>query len=236
VFVPPSGAGEPAPDAAAIWSAASASCRDVTSYTAFFGVSGMVEGQKIRSIGVEGVVTAADELRLNGVAFGRTVFAMGGRLDRATIVVSDRFLTARADDIVEALVGVRLAPREIVAVVSGCVSPDADVRSARRFGPETLALDVGSARVYLQRHDARWRVVAGEIGARLVVSYDRFAGVWPGRILLASGDTGRRTVVTIRADDPELNRVFPAATFDVDVPAKATPMTLDELRSALRGV
>jgi hypothetical protein len=235
VFVPPTGAGEPAPEAAAVWTSAAASCRDVKSYTAFFNVSGTVEGERIRSIGIEGVVTGSDELRLNGVALGRTVFVLAGRLDRATIVISDRFLTARADDLVEALVGVRLTPREIVAVLSGCVSPATEIRNARRFGPDTLAVDLASARVFLRQTGGAWRVVAGEIGQRIAVSYDRFAGAFPGRIQVGTGAAERRTAVTMRVEDRELDRVFPASTFEVTPPPNATPITIDDLRAALRG-
>lgn len=233
-FVPPTGVGEPAPDAASAWTEASAGCRDAQSYTAFFNVSGRVDGERIRSIGIDGVVTAGDEARLNGVAFGRPVFVLAGRADRATIVLGDRFLIAPAGDIVDALAGIRLTPRELMALVGGCVSPAIQIQSARRYGP-TLGLDFGSARAYLRQRDAAWTVVFGEIGQRFTVEYGRFTGAGPGRIVVRSTGTTRQTALTIRVDDRELNRTFPASTFAVNPPPNATPMTLDELRSALRG-
>jgi hypothetical protein len=233
-FVPPAGTGDPAPEAASAWAEATTACRQVTSLTVAMRISGRVDGDRIRSLALDAALTTADEIRLRGVALGRTVFLLAGRARRATMVIEDGAVTAPAEDIVEALAGVRLAPRALLAVVSGCVSATGtEIRGARRHG-EVLAVDLDGARAFVRSRRGRWEVIAGELDGGLGLSYDRITNGWPGRIRVTSDVSGRPTDLTLVIEDRQLNRSFAATVFALDPPSSAATMTLDELRRTLR--
>ena len=61
--------------------------------------------------------------------------------------------------------------------------------------------------------------------------YDEFASGRPGAVrLTATGPNATGTDLTLRLSQVEINVPLDAAVFEVDVPADATPLTLDELR------
>jgi hypothetical protein len=226
-FVVPSGAGEPAPDAASAWTEATTSCRDVHTFTAALRVSGHAGAAPLRGTILAGV-TSANQIRLDAPS----VFILAGTADRATFIRSSdhRVLIARGDDILEALTGLKLEPRALLAMFSGCAGQASEMKDGMKHG-EVLAITTSDAHVYLQRRMGRWRVIGAEV-AGLVVDYRDTTGEWPADLRLTSAP-GRTPAIalSVSAGQIEVNSTLAASAFDVAMPANATPLTLEELRA-----
>jgi len=162
-FALPAGPPVPAPDGAAIWAAASQRCRAIKSYTAQLQVGGRVGGSKIKATVLAGL-TSADEIRLEMPApFGRPVFIMAGTGATATVVTrDDRVLTAPAGRVVDALVGLSLAPRALLLLLTACTGQESVVDAVRYA--DLLAVRTPDVRVYLRQAADEWRVVALDTG------------------------------------------------------------------------
>jgi hypothetical protein len=140
---------------------------------------------------------------------------------------------ARADEILDAVIGLRIGPAELLQLATACLTPDAAFADATGFGSRIL-VSLDRTRALLAR-DGRWRVVAGEAhGIR--VSYRKYGGSWPLEWRATTPpDRMPITALTIRAADPDVQTVErPAEFFAITIPASAVPMSLDELRAALR--
>ena len=92
------------------------------------------------------LATAADlGGRLEAVApFGSPLFILVADGQRGTLLLlRDRRVLADAppDDILNALLGVRLAPDDLRAMLSGCVKASADAASARAYGDDWIAIE-----------------------------------------------------------------------------------------------
>jgi hypothetical protein len=228
----PSGPPAAAPDAVAVWSAAAARCRAVTTYSAELHISGHVgDGQKLKAT-VLGGFTATDDIRLELPApFGGKIFVLGGMKGSATLVTrDDRVLNAPAAKIVEALIGLPFGPRALLALLTACSGEEAVV-DAGRYG-DVLAVRTPDVRAYLRRVGGEWRAIATDL-TDLRVEYSVGANGWPAEMRISSLP-GRTPVLglTIAVRQIEVNSAMPASTFSVTVPAAATPVSLDELRAA----
>ena len=229
----PSGPGDPAPEAAGIWSTAAAGCRSVQTYSGELRVSGRVgSGSKFKATVLAGL-TSSGEIRLEAPApFGRAAFVLAGTSARATLLSrDDRVLTASSDKIIEALVGLPLAPRALMALLNGCAGEGEAATESLRYA-DTLVVGTPSARLYLRQTAGTWRVVATEMSG-LLVEYLSNVGGWPADLRIAS-QPGRTPVIglTVAIHQVEVNSTMPASTFSVAVPAAATPLSLEELRAA----
>ena len=141
----PPGDGAPAPQGAAAWTQASEACRGARSLSAELRITGHAGPQKLRSATLHGAVTSEDQIYFEmPVPFGAPGFVLAGTGDRATLLLprDKRVLHARADDIVEALVGLKLGPEQLLAMLAGCVD-----QSPADFG-------AGSLRRAARRDDA----------------------------------------------------------------------------------
>jgi hypothetical protein len=233
VFVPPSGAGEAFPEAAAAWAEAARACRGASTYAATIRVHGRAGPDRLNATMI-GLVTAADEISLTvPMMFGPPVFVLGGTGSRAMLWLprDHRVLAARADEIVEALTGLRLAPRVLLAVLSGCVGQSRVMTTSARFG-QVGAITSEDARVFVERRDARWRTTRG-LTAGVIVEYRDIQGDWP-RALRVTTEPGRTPAVdlTMTLEQLEVNVAHAARDFVVSYTADAVPMTLDDLRAA----
>jgi hypothetical protein len=232
-FSLPAGATSPAPDGVAAWEQAAAACRSASTYAAEIRVRGRVAAGKLNGTLV-GVLTGRNDLYLKLIEpFGPPGFVLNGPAARATLVLprDKRVLTAPAADIIEALTGLRLDPRELMAVLGGCVIADGTATGGQQIG-DARAVAVGPARVWLRRVGRTWQVFAGERPG-LVIEYRRFAGGWPAEIGISSpAGAGVPLDLRVSIDQVDLDgrKISPAA-FVPDVPAGATPMTLEELRA-----
>lgn len=229
----PSGAGAPAPEAATAYTDAIEACRGARTIRATLSLSGRAGSEKLRG-DIDSGFAAPDSVRLEGRhPFGRPVFILAGTAPRATLVLprDERVLRGvGAEAIVEALVGLPLGPSELRTIVSGCGFGPAEPGGGRSYSNGWTAVDAGGATNYLRRIDGRWRLVAA---ARppLTVFYGGFASSRPSTVRIQSRGPVPADI-SVRLSDVSINLPFEAEVFDVEAPAGAVPLTLDELRRA----
>ena len=224
----------PAPEGQVAWTQATEACRSAHSLSAELRVSGNAAGQKLHSATLHGAVTTGDQIYFELPApFGAPGFVLAGTGDRATLVLprDKRVLRARAEDIVEALVGLKLGPRQLLGVLAGCVDPSTGVSAPQRFG-DLVAVTTPSARVFLRQGAGGWSVVAATT-ASLVIDYQEWTGLWPSRarITSAAGQVPALDVV-IGLSQIEVNGQLEPSIFSPTVPPDAAPLTIQELRDA----
>jgi outer membrane biogenesis lipoprotein LolB len=233
-FAIPAGPGVPAPDAVTIWQAARASCQTVRTFSSELRVSGRI-GAERRSATVHVGLTDAGQIRLEVPApFGRPVFTLAGNEGRATLVTRDNHtLTAPARDIVDALTGLSLDPRALLAVLSGC-GAFSDVTAAGTRYEDIVAVTTGDRqRLYFRAAGEGWQVAAAELPGLIIDYAVRKSGPWPARLRASSsGDQGVPIDLTITQSQVVANESFPDGAFTLTPPANAIPLTLDELRRA----
>lgn len=235
----PTGPGAPATDYAEALSAARVHCRDVRTLQAELGLSGRVEGQRLRGRVLSGFAPGA--LRLEAVSpIGGPAFIMVADGSRGTLLLlRDRRVLENAPpaDILEALVGIPLGPDDLRAMLSGCVKADAETASsARAYGPDWMRVELASGgTVFLQRRQAGWRMVGGRY-AELEIEYGRFAGDLPAQIQIghrSSPGESAAVSLTLGLSQVEVNGELPRERLvAVKIPPGLLSITLDELRDA----
>jgi hypothetical protein len=232
----PTGSGVPSADYATTFAAATASCRDIRSLTADVALSGSAGRQKLGGHVLAGF--AADALRLEGVApFGGPVFILAAERGRGTLLLTrDKRVVQAADpaDILEALVGVKLSPGDLLGVLTGCVKAAPEPVAGRMYGADWLAVDLrGGATAYLQRKIPEWPVVAGVIEGLQVDYGNRLRGL-PEQVRIRNADARQeqRVDVQLRLQSFEVNPDIDPAAFSVVVPPGTSPITVQELRES----
>jgi hypothetical protein len=188
---------------------------------------------------IDGIVTSADEIYLLYTVAGQTAFELQGTGAGATLVLprDRRFVKARADEIVSALIGAPLSPRELLAALAGCGRPAGDAGDAARFG-DLIAVNIAGRPVFLARPRGVWQVVAANAPG-VLIDYRRFDGTWPRnmRLTVATGD-GSDVALSMTLEQVVVNTtVNPLAFRPRALPDGASPMTLADLREMgpLRG-
>lgn len=226
--------GVPEPQAAAFQATATEACRGARTFSAEWRVNGRVGDERVPGVTLQGAMTRDGRITLRAVApVGAPIFVMGGQASRAVLVLprDRRYVEAAAADIVEALIGLRLAPVDWIDLMAGCGAagvPGAGVRVGR-----DVVLAVGeSGRVRLHPEGSRWRVVAAE-RADARVEYREFAGRWPSEARFTSRP-GAAVALTLRVRIGQVfvNTDLPARAFEAPATAGMEPMSLATLRSA----
>ena len=229
----PTGTGSPYAEAARAYEEAVKECRGVRTMQATLGLSGRAGTTTLRGT-VDAGLEAPDRIRLEGRhPLGRPVFILAAGGGRSTLYMprDDRVLRDVPPElIVEALVGVSLAPGELRSLVSGCGFGVAEPAGGREYSGGYVAVDTGGPTTYLRREQNVWRVAAAT-RPPLTVLYSGFVNGRPATLRVVSSGTPRADL-TVRLSDVNLNVPMDAAVFAVDVPAAAQPLTLDELRRA----
>lgn len=229
----PTGTGSPFAEAARAYEEAVKECRGVRTMQATLGLSGRAGTTTLRGT-VDAGLEAPDRIRLEGRhPLGRPVFILAAGGGRSTLYMprDDRVLRdAPPESIVEALVGVSLAPGELRSLVSGCGFGVAEPAGGREYSGGYVAVDTAGPTTYLRREQSIWRVAAAT-RPPLTVLYSGFVNGRPATLRVVSSGTPRADL-TVRLSDVNLNVPMDAAVFAVDVPAAAQPLTLDELRRA----
>lgn len=229
----PVGAGTPFPDAAAAYTEAVAECRGARTIRATLSLSGRAGATRLRG-DVDAGFEAPERVRLEGRhPLGRPVFILAADGPEATLLLprDNRVLrSVAARDVVEALVGLPLGGAELRAIVSGCGFGAASPAAGREYPDGWVALDSGEATTWLRQIDRRWRVAAASRGA-LTVHYSAFAQGRAAAIRLETAGAPPADV-TVRLSDVNINVPLEPAVFEVDIPAGADPLTLEELRQA----
>lgn len=234
----PSGTGTPFAGYASAYAEATAACRDVRTMTASMALSGKAGSTKLRGR-IDAGFAAPARARLEGIApFGKPVFVLVADQSRGTLVLTreDRVLRdAPPDQIVEALAGVPLGADALRTIVSGCGFPG-DAPSAgselQTSGNDWALITLPDSTAYLMRHHGGWHLVAATRGV-LTVHYANDDTGRPEAIAIRALNNGRVTAdIQLRLSDVEVNTTLDPRTFIADLPDRAVPMSLEELRRA----
>jgi hypothetical protein len=210
---------------------ARAACESVRTLQAELGLSGRAGGQRIRGRVLSGLVPGA--LRLEGLApFGAPVFILVADGMRGTLLLSrERRIVRDAppEEILNALVGVRLGPDDLRSMIAGCVRAAGEPASARAFGADWLAVELaGGGTVYLRRVGDVWRIVAGRYGG-LEVDYLAFQGDRPSQVVFRGPDVN----LSLTLNQVEVNGELPRDELvALRVPDGVAPLSLEQLRAA----
>jgi hypothetical protein len=195
------------------------------------GLSGRAAGQRMRGRVLAGLVPGA--LRLEGVApFGAPVFILVADGTRGTLLLArDRRVVQDAppEEILNALVGIRLGPDDLRAMLAGCVRSASEPTAAHAYGPDWLAVDLAAGgTVYLRRIENVWRIVAGRHGG-LEIDYPAFQGGRPSQVVLRGPDLD----LALAVNQVEMNADLPRDQLvALKIPEGVAPLSLDELRKA----
>ena len=240
----PADAGAPFAGYEAAYEQATGECRAVRSLTGSLGLSGKSGPTTLRGR-IDVGLDAPARARLEGfppVLYGsRPFFVLVATGDEATLVLprDERVLLgARPGEIVEALAGVALGPADLRAVIAGCGLAPVPPGGARLHDDGWASIEQGDATLFLRQIDGRWRVAAA---ARhpMTIHYDNFVAGRPQSIRIRTDPPARQsaTDMTLRLSDVEWNVPLDDRVFSVEVPPRALPLTLEELRMSgpLRG-
>ena len=138
----PTDPGVPFNDFAQVHEQLTEACRGVRTLTAELSLAGRAGSERLRGRVVAGFERPAS-MRLEGVApFGPPAFILAARGDMAILLLprDDRVLKGeRAEDMLGALTGVALAPADLQAILTGCVTADPKP-TCRPFARKRLGL------------------------------------------------------------------------------------------------
>lgn len=236
----PTGTATPLSDSGALVEALD-HCDGIGTVTAEIGLSGRAAGQRLRGT-LHAGFAPPESLRLEAVApFGGPFFLLAGRAGRATLLLprEDRVLRdAPAAEILDALAGLDQTPADLRAWIAGCPAAAGAVTDPSSYGPDWVAADMGAGRrFWLSRISAppgrAWRLVAVSAES-LTVEFAAHTGRQPGRIRIRRAESAGVAAIDVRLAlrQVELGVNVPDAAFDVDVPAGAVPITIEELRGS----
>jgi hypothetical protein len=201
-------------------------CGDISMARVELRVSGRIDGSGFPSL-TTGVVVDRDRLAMVALAGARPVFNLAGS-SSALVLLNHLERTATrgpAADVVDALVGVRLEPARLLALLTGCVSVRPQVTATDRVGSIARVTTTDSL-VYLAQRDDRWQLAAAEFGD-VIADYRRVERGQPREIELRRGAAVR---LALRVIEFERNPVMASGVFQLPVPAGFADVPLDDLR------
>ncbi len=229
----PSDPGAPFPDFSQVHAQVSGACAAARTLTTELGLSGRAGGQRLRGRVVAGFARP-DSMRLEGVApFGAPAFILAARGNMATLVLprDSRVLRgSSAAEILGALTGVSLAPADLQAILSGCVTPMPRAAGGRLHQNGWASIDLeDGATLYLQRQGNAWQLRAAR-RAGWHIEYPAWQGMYPQAVRLQSDAQAGGVDVTATMSQLETNVDLDPSAFAVNVPPGTSDITLDELR------
>ncbi len=237
VLTLPSGSGDVFPGFAAAFEEASRGCQGVRTMTAELQITGRAGDTRLRATVLAGLARP-DGVRLEGLApFGRPAFVFVSHAAESTLLLprDGRVLVGQDPGaVIEALLGLRVEPAGLRAMLTGCVSPDPEPIRGRLYGTRWAAIDIGlGSTAFLRPGEAPGRIVAGRVRG-IVLEFAEFSGPMPRRIRLWSDrDAGGLVAdLMVRLSQVEINTTLDPAVFSVDIPRDAAPLSLEELRRA----
>jgi hypothetical protein len=231
----PTDAGSPLSDLSGVHARVSQACRNARTFTAELALSGHAGSTRLRGRVIAGFERPAS-MRLEGVApIGPPAFILVARAGDATLLLprDDRVLTgASPQDVLGALTGVALAPADLHALLTGCVTPEPAARGGRVHANGMASIDLdGEATLFLVRVNGAWQPRAATRGG-WDVQYANWQGDFPRTVTLRSTAGGLDVELTAVVSQLEANVSLDAAAFAVTVPPSTKPLTLAELRDA----
>jgi hypothetical protein len=231
----PTGTGVPLPDVDKVYLQAGARCRDVQSLLAVLDISGRAAGQRLRA-SLDAGFQAPDSFRLELPAPGRPVFTFAAIGSGAILILGreGRVLKgAPPADVLDALTGVPFGPDQLREILTGCGFGVGTPTSGRLFSDGRAVIEAGPIVSYVvQGNDKQWGIFAARY-REWQVFYETFASGLPTTIRLVSTGADRdRTDLRIRLSQVDINKPIDPSAFLPEIPADATPITLDQLRQA----
>lgn len=232
----PSGTGEPFAGFAAAFDEATRACRAIDTMTAELGVSGRVGGQRLRGRVITGF-SRPSSLRLEGLApFGPPAFILVSAEGRALLLLPRDPAVLEGEPpeaIIDALVGIPLAPATLHAILAGCGLAASDPVTGVSFaeGWVRVESEQGVSTWLRQDRAGRWGVAAALADSLRVEYEDGVAGM-PRRIRLELEGAEPRTELRLQVAEADLNVPIGDEAFSVKVPPAAIAITLGELRRA----
>lgn len=179
-------------------------------------------------------------MRLEGIPpFGRPVFILTAQGGSAVLVLprDERVLRDQPPQaILEALVGLDLAPEDLLAILTGCVVPNATPTAGRLHANGWASIDLqGGAKLFLRRAPggatAQWELRAAQRDG-WQLEYTMGQTQFPSSVRLTSDSETVPVDLTADISELEANVDLDPAAFRPEVPPDAKPLTLDELRQA----
>lgn len=234
----PSGASTPDPAAATIFAEATARCASISTFTVELALTGRSASERVRGR-LHAGFAAPDALRLEAVApFGPPVFLLAGDDKSATLLLprENAALTdAEVPALLERMTGLPFSAGELRALLSACLfAGDASV-GGRAWSDQWRSVSVGENRtVYLRALADGWAVAAVDFGDWRV-DYAEHRNGWPRQVRVQAADTRQATDLSARLDQLQINIALDPAAFNLEVPAGARRLTLDELTPFGRG-
>jgi hypothetical protein len=235
----PSGSRTPASDGAAAIDQATSACRDISTITVEIGMRGSVGGQRIRGRLSAGLAKPA-LARLEAVAsFGQPAFFFVATNANATLYMprDRRVARGRPDVLLEALAGVPLDAPALRSVLTGCAAmPDA--ARVQAIGDDWRVTADQDGEIYLHRDtpSSPWRLItktterpSTSLRAGWRADYTNFENGLPRTIHMASTPAGSFDL-QLDLSQVELNLPLGPEVFQVQVPASAETMSVEELR------
>jgi hypothetical protein len=234
----PQGPGTPTGDVGEALAEATATCRRISTLTAEVGISGSVNGQRVRGRVLTGVAAPASIFLDAAAPFGASYFLYTARGDRATLLLPrDARVLQHGDPaaVLEAVAGVPLDAAELRSALTGCVLTPTVV-SGRQYGGDWRVAAGENGESYLHRSSPsdRWRVVAVRRtgpGFAWRADYFDFEGGVPRTVRLVSAER-RRFDLTLSLSQVEIDAPLGPEVFELKIPASAVPISIEELRRA----
>jgi hypothetical protein len=230
----PTDSGSPFPDFAAVHKQVSSACRGVRTLRAVLNLRGRVSDQRISGTVHAGFVRPAS-MRLEGIPpFGQPVFILASEAGSAVLLLprDGRVLRGQPPQaVLEALVGVNLAPADLLAILTGCVVADSTPTSGRLHANGWASIDLqGGAKLYLRR-TSQWELRAAQRDG-WQLEYTMGPSQFPASVRLTSDSQKVPVDLTTGISQLEANVDLDASAFPVDVPPDTQPLTLEELRQS----
>ena len=235
LYEPPTGPGQPLPEAATVWQEVSTRCRDAQTFLAEIEISGWIGEPRegLPTFTAHGALTRDDDIYLEVPAPGKSFVQMAGRAGQAVFLLprEDRVLRAASRDIVHRLIGLRWSPRDLLNVLAGCVTTPSGQVTGTAYGTQASIELGGDARAYLRKLDGRWQVEAGDRDG-LRIEYRQYPGAWPALVRVSSISPSVTPLqLTFKLAQHNVNTGTTADTFTIAVPPNFLPMTLEELQT-----
>ncbi len=232
----PTGPGQFYPDYESTLLSATTRCSAVETLSAELTVSGRAGKDRLRSRVLAGLVQPGS-VRLEGVApFGGPTFILTATPTHSTLLLprdSRVLVGVPAQDILDALIGVRLTPDVLRRVLSGCLVSSSEPVGGRAYGTKWLVVESRDGdENYLQFDKDLPKLVAVRTG-NLFTKYSNFLGAVPRRVQMTRfGVSGAIEVeVTVLLEQIRVNTQLGKEIFSVDIPTTFVPITLEDLRS-----
>ena len=231
----PTDAGTPFPDFAAVHKQVSSACTGVRTLRSVLNLRGRVGAERL-SGNVHAGFTRPASMRLEGVPpFGQPIFILAAQGGTGVLLLprDERVLRDQPPQtILEALVGVGLAPADLLAILTGCVAPEPTATGGRLHANGWASIDLeGGAMIYLRRATSQWELRAAQRDG-WQLEYTMGQARFPASVRLTSESQKVPVDLTTGISELEANIDLDSAAFRVDVPAKAKPLTLQELRES----